>query len=110
MGFLKELGKYLVKYGEIALNKTEILTHMAKLKIEIKKREMEIEKIKIEIGDYVIDRVEKKEEINSEIIKFKINDMNTFKLGIEDLRIKLDSLKSQLWENSYDNKEIKKAV
>lgn len=54
MGFLKELNKYFVKYGEIAIKKTEIIAQLAKVKIEIKKREMEIEKVKIEIGEYVI--------------------------------------------------------
>ncbi len=110
MGFLKELGRYLVIYGEIALNKTEILTQMTKLKIEIKRREIEIEQVKIEIGDYVINQFEKNEAVNSEVIKFKIENMNSFKNGIDDLKIKLEILKTKFWERSNDIKETSKAV
>ena len=108
MGFLKEFGKYLVKYGEIALNKTEILTQMAKLKIEIKKREMEIENIKIEIGEYVIEQFNKQEQISNDVIKFKIDHMNTFKQGIDELKVKYESTKSSLWEVPVENKDGKK--
>ncbi len=116
MGFFKELSKYLVKYGEIAINKAEILAQLAKLKIEVKKREMGIEQIKIEIGDYVINQFEKKEAISDEVIKFKIDSMNVFKQGIDELKIKLESVKTSLWEiksedkteNEEKNKEEKK--
>jgi len=105
MDFFKEFRKYLVKYGEIAVNKTEILTQLAKVKIEIKKREMEIEKVKIEIGDYVIDQFEKKTPISEDVIKFKIDSMNNFKIGIGDLRTKYEKIKTELWESGTKNKD-----
>jgi len=109
MGFFKELSKYIVKYGEIAINKTEILAQLAKLKIEIKKREMGIENVKIEIGDYVINQFEKKEPVSDDVIKFKIDNMNSFKQGIDELKIKLESTKTTLWETPVENKDGKKS-
>ncbi len=109
MGFFKELSKYIVKYGEIAINKTEILAQLAKLKIEIKKREMGIENVKIEIGDYVINQFEKKEPVSDDVIKFKIDNMNSFKQGIDELKIKLESTKTTLWETPAENKDGKKS-
>ncbi len=108
MGFFKELSKYLVKYGEIAIGKAEILAQLAKLKIEVKKREMGIEQIKIEIGDYVIDQYEKKEQISDDVIKFKIDNMKIFKQGIDELKIKLEKVKIELWETKTENNEEKK--
>jgi len=110
MGFLKEMSKYLVKYGEIAINKTEILAQMAKLKIEIKKREMEIERVKIEIGEYVIDQFEKNEPVSSDVIKFKIDNMNSFRQGIGELKVNLESVKTKLWETVNENKEGKQTA
>jgi hypothetical protein len=110
MGFLNELSKYLVKYGEIALNKTEILAQMAKLKIEIKKREMGIDQIKIEIGEYVIAQFQKKEQISDEVLKFKIDSMNGFKQGIDELKINLETVKTKLWEAPSENKDGKKTA
>ena len=110
MGFFNELGRYVVKYGEIAINKTEILAQMAKLKIEIKKREIEIEKVKIEIGDYVINQYEKKENISNDVISFKIDNMNKFKLGIDDLKINYENVKQQLWESPAENNDEKQSV
>jgi hypothetical protein len=105
MGFFKELSRYLVKYGEIAINKTEILAQLAKVKIEIKKREMEIEKVKIEIGEYVINQFEKKESISDDVIRFNIDSMNSFKHGIDEMRIKYDNIKTKLWETGTANKD-----
>jgi len=107
MGFFKELSRYMVKYGEIAINKAEILAQLAKVKIEIKKREMEIEKVKIEIGEYVISRFEKKEPISNDIIEFNINHMNGFKQGINELKLKFEDIKAQLWAPSDENKDGK---
>jgi hypothetical protein len=110
MGFLKELSRYMVKYGELAINKTEILAKLAKLKIEIKKREMEIEKVKIEIGEYVISQFEKKEQISDDVIMFKIDNMNSFKQGIDELRLNLETVKTELWETKTENQEGKKSA
>jgi len=110
MGFFKELSRYMVKYGEIAINKTEILAKLAKLKIEIKKREMEIEKVKIEIGEYVINQFEKNEQISDDVIKFKIDNMNSFKQGIDELRINLEKVKTELWETKAENQDGKKSA
>lgn len=108
MGFFKELKKYLVKYGEIAINKTEVLLQLSKLKIEIKKREMEIEKVKIEIGEYVIERFEKKEPISDDVIRFKIDHINIFQQGIGELKTKYESTKTTLWELPSENNDQKK--
>ncbi len=108
MSFLKEFGRYAVIYGEIALNKTEILAKTAKLKIELKKKEMEIEKIKTETGDYVIGQFEKNEKISEEVIRFKIDCINSVKNGMEELRTNLEATKKQLWETTPENKEEKK--
>ncbi len=110
MGFFKELSRYMVKYGEIAITKTEILAKLAKLKIEVKKREMEIEKIKIEIGEYVIAQFEKKDKISDDVIRFKIDSMNSFKQGIDELKIKLESVKTELWETKSEDKDGKQPV
>lgn len=109
MSFLKELNKYFVKYGEIAIKKTEIIAQLAKVKIEIKKREMEIEKVKIEIGEYVISQFETKEPVSDDVIKFKIDTMNTFKNGIEELRSEYESIKIKLWESTSENTKGKKS-
>lgn len=108
MGFLKEFGRYAVIYGEIALNKTEILAKTAKLKIELKKREMEIEKIKIETGEYVISQFEKNEKISDEVIKFKIDCISSVKIGMDELKMELESTKRKLWETAPDIKDEKK--
>lgn len=105
MSYFKEMGKYMVKYGEIAITKTEVLAQMAKLKIEIKKRDMEIEKVKLEIGEYVIEQFEKQEEISSDVIKFKIDHMNNFRAGIDELKFKYETTKSSLWETPAENQE-----
>lgn len=107
MGFFKEMSRYMVKYGEIAINKAEILAKLAKLKIEIKKREMEIEQIKIEVGEYVISQHEKKEKISDEVIQFKIDGMNSFRTGIDELKAKYETVKKELWEMKTENKEGK---
>lgn len=107
MDFLKEISRYVVKYGEIALNKTEILARMAKLKIEIKKREIEIEKVKAEIGEYVINQFENKTAISEDVIKLKIDSLNSFKNGIDELKLQFESLKTKLWETGTETKEEK---
>ncbi len=108
MGFLKELNKYFLKYGEIAIKKTEIAAQLAKVKIDIKKREMEIEKIKIEIGDYVVNRFEENDQISNDVIKFKIDSMNSFKEGIDELKNRFETLKNELVKSSSENNEGEK--
>lgn len=109
MGFWKEFNRYFVKYGEIALKKTEILAQLAKLKIEIKKRDMGIETIKIEIGDYVINQYDKNEAISDDVIKQKIKEINVFKDGIIELRTRYETVKNQLWETGTENKKEEKS-
>ncbi len=108
MGYLNEFNKYLVKYGEIAINKTETLAQLAKLKIEIKKRDLEIDRVKLEIGEYVIEQFEKQEQISSDVIKFKIDHMNIFRQGIEELKDKYESKKSSLWDVPASNQQENK--
>ncbi len=108
MGFLKELNKYFLKYGEIAIKKTEIAAQLAKVKIDIKKREMAIENVKIEIGDYVISCFEENEQISNDVIKFKINSIDSFKLGIDEMRNRFEILKNELVKSSNENNEGKK--
>ena len=96
MNIWKEIKEFLLKYGEIIINKTEILTQMAKYKIAIKNREEEINKIRIEIGDYTIIQIEQKETINEEIVKHKVETINRIRSEIEDLNIQYNDAKSQL--------------
>jgi hypothetical protein len=109
MGFLKEVSQFVIKYGEIALNKTEIFTQMVKVRIEIKKREMEIDKIKIEIGEYTIRQYERKDEINDDAVKPMVDRIYFAEKIIEELRIKLENIKSQLQESGSDIKNEKQA-
>jgi hypothetical protein len=107
MGFLKELNRYFLKFGEIAIKKTEIAAQLAKVKIDIKNREMEIEKVKIEIGDYVISRFEENAQISNDVIKLKIDTMNSFKQGIDELKIRFETLKNELFSSTENKKEDK---
>jgi hypothetical protein len=96
MNIWKEIKEFLLKFGEIILIKTEILTQMAKCKIAIKNKEEEINKIRIEIGDYTIIQIEQKDIINEEIIKHKVEKINHLRKEIEELTEKFNDAKSRL--------------
>ncbi len=96
MNVWKEIKEFLLKFGEIALTKTEILTQMAKCKIAIKNKEEEINKIRIEIGDYTIIQIEQKDVINEEIVKHKVESINRIRKEIEELTEKFNQSKSEL--------------
>lgn len=96
MSFMKEFSQYLLKYGEIAITKTEFLTKIAKVKIEIKKLEGEIEKVKIEIGDYTINQFEHNEHVSEDVIKFKIDKISKHLKGIDELKNRLETIKAQM--------------
>lgn len=107
MGFLKEVNQFMIKYGEIALTKTDIFVQMVKLKIEIKKKMMEMDKIKSEAGEYVISQYEKKEPINESVIKSMADRIILSRQGLEELQVRLDSIKLQLRENGTEFKDQK---
>lgn len=96
MNIWKEIRETLLKFGEIILTKTEILTQMAKYKIAIKNKETEIDKIRSEIGDYTIIQVEQKERIDEEIVKLKIGKINEIRQEIESLNEKYNAAKVEL--------------
>jgi len=96
MNIWKEIKEFLLKFGEIFITKTEILTQMAKCKIAIKNKEEEINKIRIEIGDYTIIQVEQKEMLNEEIVKHKVESINRIRAEIEELNGQFNEAKSKL--------------
>lgn len=96
MSIWKEISETMLKFGEIVLNKTEIVTQMAKCRIAIKNKETEIDKVRIEIGNYTIIQIEQKEPINEEIVRFKIEKINAIRKEIEELTVKYNTAKSQL--------------
>jgi len=102
MGFLKEINRVMIKYGEMALTKTDIFVQMIKLKIEIKKKTMEIDKIKLEAGDYAISRYEKEEAIEEKIIKTMVDRINIVRQELEEFQIRLEAIKQQMHENGSD--------
>jgi hypothetical protein len=109
MGFLKEINQFMIKYGEIALTKTDIFVQMIKLKIEIKKRTIEIDQIKLEAGEYTISRYEKKEVIDENVIKTMADRINIIRQELEELQFRLDSIKLQMHENGTELKNRKQA-
>lgn len=96
MNIWKELSETLLKFGEIILTKTEIITQMAKCKIAIKNKEGEIDKIRIEIGDYTIIQIEQKEIIDEEIVKSKIEKINEIRKEIVTLTENYNAAKARL--------------
>ena len=109
MGFLKEINRLMIKYGEIALTKTDILVQMVKLKIEIKKKIMEIDKIKLETGDYVISQYEKNKPVDEDVIKAMVSRIKNACFGLEELQTRLESIKLQLRDNERELKDRKQA-
>ena len=107
MGFLKEINRVMIKYGEMALTKTDIFMHMIKLKIDIKKKTMEIDKIKLEAGEYAISRYEKNEAIDEKILKRMVDSINIVRQELEDLQVRLEAVKLQIHENGSDLKNRK---
>lgn len=96
MSIWKEIGDTVLKFGEIVLTKTEIVTRMAKCRIAIKNKESEIDKIRIEIGNYTIIQIEHKEIIDEEFVKSKIENINEIRREIETLTEKYNAAKAQL--------------
>jgi len=96
MSIWKDVRETMLKFGELALNKAEILLQMAKLKIAIKNKEAEIDEIRMTVGDYTITQIEQKQLISDEIVQFKINIINGIKKEIEELNKKFEELKSKL--------------
>lgn len=109
MGFLKEINQFMIKYGEIALTKTDIFVQMVKLKIEIKKKMMEMDKIKLDAGDYVISQYEKKIQIDENVIEAMACRFRNAGHGLEELQARLDGIKLQLRENGSELKDKKQS-
>jgi len=55
MGFLKDAGDSVVKFGTKLVSKTEDYTRIARLNIEIKRLAGDIEKVKAKIGAHALD-------------------------------------------------------
>jgi len=96
MSIWKEVRETMLKFGELVLNKAEILTQMAKLKIAIKNKEGEIDEIRMTVGDYTITQVEQKQLISEEVVQFKIEIIKGIKKEIEELNKKYEEFKSKL--------------
>ena len=99
MSFFDKLSADMVKYSKKFVNKTDIVAQIAKLNIDIKKKNREIVKIKIEIGDYVLEQYDKTDKVIDDILQSKIEKINTIKSELDHIKIKIESLKSQLWES-----------
>ena len=106
MSFFKELSSDVVKYSKKIAIKTDILAQIAKLNIDIKKKNREIVKIKVEIGDYIVTEYDKKYQLNDNILHAKVDKINIIKSEIDHINIKIESLKSQLWESEPKNEDI----
>ena len=96
MNLWKEIKEFLLKFSEVILTKTDILSQMAKSRIAIKRKEEEINKIRIETGDYTILQIEQKESIDEDVINQKIDAINRTKKEIEELTEKFNDAKSKL--------------
>ncbi|HOP29812.1 MAG TPA: hypothetical protein PKZ64_09585 [Spirochaetota bacterium] len=96
MNLWKEIKEFLLKFSEVILTKTDILSQMAKSRIAIKRKEEEINKIRIETGDYTIFQIKQKESIDEDVINQKIEAINRIKKEIEELTEKFNDAKSKL--------------
>jgi len=105
MSFFQELRADMLKYSKKFINKTDIVAQIAKLNIDSEKKKREIVKIKIVIGDYIVEQYAKNDQLADDIIQSKIEKINTIKTDIDHIKIKIDTLKSQLWESESNESE-----
>jgi len=103
MSFLKDLSTDMLKYSKKFVNKTDILTQLAKLNIDVEKKKREIVKVKIQIGDHIIEQYDKNDKPLDKILQSKIEKINEIKYEIALIKNKIESLKSQLWESESEN-------
>ena len=94
MSFMKDIKRSFLKYSEKVVNKTDNLTQIAKLNIEIKKAMAAIDDRKTKIGDAVL----KKHESNADSIMFKDSEIAGDLEEIDNLKIKINQLKTSLEE------------
>jgi len=107
MSFFEKLSTDMAKYGKKIINKTDIVAQIAKLNIDIKKKDREIVKIKIGIGDHILEQWDKKDRLIDDVLQSKVEKIKKIKSEIDDIKIKIESLKSQLWESEPKNEDIK---
>jgi HD-like signal output (HDOD) protein len=69
MSFFEKLSADMLKYSKKFVNKTDIVAQIAKLNIDIKKKDREIVKAKIEIGDYILEHWDRKDQLIDNILK-----------------------------------------
>ena len=105
MSFFKEISTEMLKYSKKFVNKTDILTQLAKLNIDIEKKKREIVKVKIQIGDHIIEQYDKNDQPLDDVLQSKIEKVSGIKFEMDQIKIKIESLKSQLWESESKNEE-----
>jgi hypothetical protein len=98
MGFLKDAGDSLLKYGGILVNKTEEYTRIAKLNLEIKKNESDIEKCHLKLGKILSTAMDKGEtslDLNQESVSSLYGKIISFRQIIEGKRNEIEALKQE---------------
>ena len=105
MSLIKDFSTEMFKYSKKVVNKTDILAQLAKLNIDVEKKKREITKTKTQIGDYIVEQHDKNEQPNEDILQSKIEKISEIRSEMDQIKNKIESLKSQLWEAESKNKE-----
>ena len=106
MSFIKDFSNEMFKYSKKVANKTDILAQLAKLNIDVEKKKREIAKTKTQIGDHVVEQHDKNEQPLDDVLQSKIKRINEIRSEMDQLKIKIESLKSQLWESEEQKEDI----
>jgi len=105
MSIWTEMKETLLSFSATAVNKTEVMAQMAKCKINIKSKESEVDKVLIEIGDYTVSQIEKNEDIKSDLLKEKIEKVNSIRAEIEELKTLYSESKLNLKKRKESDQE-----
>ena len=103
MSFFKDFSTDMLKYSKKVVNKTDILAQLAKLNIDVEKKKREIVKVKTHIGDYIVEQHDKNEKPLDDVLQVKIDAINEIKSEMDKIKIKIESLKTQLWASESKN-------
>jgi len=98
MGFLKDAGDSLLKYGGILVNKTEEYTRIAKLNLEIKKNESDIEKCHLKLGKILATAMDKGEsslDLKQESVSSLYDKILSLRQIIEGKKNEIEALKQE---------------
>lgn len=109
MSITKDIKRSFLKYTEKVVNKTDSLTHIAKLNIEIKKALSEIEDFKTRIGSSIVDLHEAGKDsimFNDKSISEDLDNINNLKAKINEIKKTLEEIKSK--QSSKPDAEEKK--